>query len=116
MLVLWLGLLGAMIATRRQRHIQIDLLGDRLGRRADCVLRALVAQIGGWTCLALAWFGFGWIRLDYADGVTAFAGVPAWLVESIVPLAFAVMGLRFLLQSAVAALELRRGVAGSRQS
>jgi TRAP-type C4-dicarboxylate transport system permease small subunit len=40
-----------------------------------------------------------WIRLDYADAVTAFAGIPAWSVEIIVPLAFALIGLRYLLRS-----------------
>lgn len=108
LLVLWLGLIGAAIATRQQRHIQIDLLAGRIGPRADCVLRALVAQVGGWTCLVLAWHGLRWVRHDFADGLTAFAGVPAWLAEAIVPLAFAVMGLRFLAQSIVAARELRR--------
>jgi TRAP-type C4-dicarboxylate transport system permease small subunit len=31
--------------------------------------------------------------------VTTFAGIPAWTVEIIVPLAFALIGLRYLVRS-----------------
>ena len=103
-LVLWLGLLGAAVATRRDRHIRIDLLAQRLGARADRWLSACVDQVSGWTCLAVAWFSLRWVRLDYADGLTAFGAVPAWLVEAIVPAAFALIGLRFLLRSVTRAL------------
>ncbi len=106
-LVLWLGLLGAAVATRRDRHIRIDLLPQRLGRSAERWLSAAVDQVSGWTCLAVAWFSLHWVRLDYADGITAFAAVPAWLVEAIVPAAFALMGVRFVLRSAVTALGRR---------
>ncbi len=102
-LVLWLGLLGAAVATRNDRHIRIDLLSRRLGAKADRWLAVATDQASGWTCLAVAWFSLRWIHLDFADGLTAFARVPAWLVESIVPVAFALMGVRFLLRSVAAA-------------
>ncbi len=103
-LVLWLGLLGAAVATRHDRHIRIDLLSRHLGARAERWLSAVVDQISGWTCLAVAWFSLRWVRLDYADGLTAFGAVPAWLVEAIVPVAFALIGLRFLLRPLTRAL------------
>ena len=103
-LVLWLGLLGAAVATRSDRHIRIDLLSRRLGVKTERWLSAGVDQLSGWTCLAVAWFSLGWVRLDYIDGLTAFAAVPAWLVEAIVPAAFALMGLRFVLRPLVAAI------------
>ena len=103
-LVLWLGLLGAAVATRHDRHIRIDLLSPRLGAKTERWLSAAVDQVSGWTCLAVAWFSLGWVRLDFAAGLTAFATVPAWLVEAIVPAAFALMGLRFVLRPLIAAL------------
>ena len=46
----------------------------------------------------MAWYGLQLVRLEYEDGFTAFGAVPAWMAESIIPLAFLVMGLRYLLQ------------------
>ena len=98
-LVLWLGLLGAMVATRNNKHISIDLLSRFLKRDIYCLVQSVVAQISAWTCLVIAWYGLNWIRLDYEDGVTSFAGIPAWMLEIIIPVAFASVGLRYLLKS-----------------
>lgn len=98
-LVLWLGLLGATVATRHNKHIRIDLLSRYFQRNTHRLIEALAGQVSAWTCLVIAWFGLDWIRLDYAEAVTWFADIPAWAVEIIVPLAFALIGLRYLLLS-----------------
>ena len=98
-LVLWLGLIGATVASRHNKHIRIDLLARSFKRNTHRLIQSLVAQVSAWTCLVIAWFGMDWIRLDYAEAVTTFAGIPAWSVEIIVPLAFALIGLRYLLRS-----------------
>ena len=98
-LVLWLGLIGATVASRHNKHIRIDLLSRYFKRNTHRLIQSLVAQVSAWTCLVIAWFGMDWIRLDYADAVTTFGGIPAWTVEVIVPLAFALIGLRYLVRS-----------------
>ena len=98
-LVLWLGLIGATVASRHNKHIRIDLLSRYFSRNTHRLIQAMVGQVSACTCLAIAWYGMGWIRLDYADSVTAFAGIPAWSVEIIVPLAFALIGIRYFLLS-----------------
>jgi TRAP-type C4-dicarboxylate transport system permease small subunit len=98
-LVLWLGLIGATVATRHNKHIRIDLLSRYFDRNTHRLLQVIVGQISAWTCLVIAWYGMDWIRLDYAESVTSFAGIPAWSVEIIVPLAFALIGIRYLLLS-----------------
>lgn len=98
-LVLWLGLLGAMVATRYDKHISIDLLSRFIDGKPQYLLQAAVEQISAWTCLIIAVYGFNWIHLDFVDGLVTFAGIPAWLLEVIVPLSFAVIGLRYLLMS-----------------
>ena len=98
-LVLWLGLIGATVATRHNKHIRIDLLSRYFERNTLRLIQSLIAQVSAWTCLVIAWYGFDWIKLDYADGYSSFAGIPDWAVEVIVPLAFALIGLRYLLRS-----------------
>ena len=98
-LVLWLGLIGATVATRHNKHIRIDLLSRLFERNTHRLIQSVVGQISAWTCLLLAWFGFGWIRMDYADGLVAFAGIPAWMLEVIIPFSFALIGLRYFAMS-----------------
>jgi TRAP-type C4-dicarboxylate transport system permease small subunit len=98
-LVLWLGLIGATVASRHNRHIRIDLLSRYFERNSHRLIQSVVGQVSAWTCLVIAWYGLDWIKLDYADGTTSFAGLPAWVVEVIVPLAFALIGLRYFLRS-----------------
>lgn len=98
-MVLWLGLIGATVATRDNKHIRIDLLSRFFSRNSHCLIQAAVGQISAWTCLLIAWYGMNWIRLDYADGMKSFGGIPAWLLEIIIPLSFALIGLRYLVMS-----------------
>jgi TRAP-type C4-dicarboxylate transport system permease small subunit len=37
--------------------------------------------------------------MDFEDGITSFAGVPAWMLEVIIPVTFALIGLRYLIMS-----------------
>ena len=43
---------------------------------------------------AMAWYGANLVMLDHASGTAAFASVPSWCVESILPIGFALLALR----------------------
>lgn len=113
-MVLWLGLIGATVATRANKHIRIDLLSRYFDRNTHRLIQSVVGQVSAWTCLVIAWYGFKWIHLDYLDGLTSFAGIPAWMLEVIIPATFTLIGLRYLIMSVCwAQLYLRhRKVAG----
>jgi TRAP-type C4-dicarboxylate transport system permease small subunit len=98
-MVLWLGLIGATVATRYDKHIRIDLLTRAFSRNTHRLIQFFVGQFSAWICLLIAWYGAGWIRLDFEDGMIAFSGIPAWTLEIIVPIAFALIGVRFFLKS-----------------
>ena len=71
-LVLWLGLIGATVATRNNRHIRIDLLSRFFSRNVHRLIQSIIGQVSAWTCLVIAWYGFKWIQMDYVDGITSF--------------------------------------------
>lgn len=100
-MVLWLGMIGATVATRDNKHIRIDLFYKLFERNTHRAIQSLIGQISAWTCLLIAWSGFTWIRFDYEDGVVAFAGIPAWMLEIVVPLSFGLIGLRYFCMSLV---------------
>ncbi|MFZ9037354.1 MAG: TRAP transporter small permease [Gammaproteobacteria bacterium] len=98
-LVLWLGLIGATVASRYNKHIRIDLLSRYFERNTHRLIQSVVGQVSAWTCLLVAWHGFRWIHLDYQDGLTSFAGIPAWMLEVVIPVTFTLIGLRYLFGS-----------------
>jgi len=104
--VLWLGLIGAMIASRNHRHIKIDILSRYLSPPNQLRLRRFTDSITAMVCFIVAWYAFTFVRIEYQDGMRAFENVPVWLAEAIIPFGFLVMAVRFLV-SAVMPEELQ---------
>ncbi len=98
-LVLWLSLLGAMAATRDNNHIQIDLLSRFLPSKARFWVQRLTDLFAALVCALLSWHSGRFVLVEWEDGTTLFAAIPAWVCELILPIAFGVMALRFLLAS-----------------
>lgn len=96
-MVLWVGLVGAMAATRERRHITIDVLSRFLPTRGKQVSGVITDLFSAVVCALLAWHSGNFVIEEYHGGAEAFAAVPAWACEAIMPLGFAVMALRFLL-------------------
>lgn len=101
-LVLWIGLAGAMAASREHRHISIDILGRFLPPLAHKVAIVFTALFTAGIAAALAWYSLDFVRVEYENPSMAFGKVPTWVCESIMPVAFTVISLRYLLLAAVA--------------
>jgi TRAP-type C4-dicarboxylate transport system permease small subunit len=105
-LVLWVGFLGAVAATRDDRQINVDVasrfLGDPWRSRIRVLTDLFTATVSG----ILAWHALRFVRDAAAYDETAFASVPLWLAGSVLPIAFGLMAVRYLL---LAAFHLRRG-------
>ncbi|MFH1156660.1 MAG: TRAP transporter small permease [Pseudomonadota bacterium] len=96
-LVLWAGLLGAMAATRQEKHITIDVLTRYLSPRARSVAGFLTMTATGILCAITAWFSLDLVRMEFGYHTPAFAGVPTWVCQSIIPAAFFIIAIRCLL-------------------
>jgi TRAP-type C4-dicarboxylate transport system permease small subunit len=97
-LVLWVALLGAMVATREQNHINIDAASRYLSPRLTKIVASVVAGASGLVCSVVTWFSIEFVMFEYEDQTIAFAAVPGWITELIIPIAFAVMAIRFFIQ------------------
>lgn len=95
-MVLWLGMFGALYATRKRRHIKIDILNHFLKPALRKLTHQFVYLVSGLICLLCSYFSMTFLLLEYEDGGKAFMQVPAWLVESIIPIALFIMALRFI--------------------
>ena len=98
-MVLWSAMLGALVATREQQHIGLDFLArfshGALRRGAHVCASLFAAAL----CGAMAWYSVDLVQLDLGGGGKGAAGLPAWALESIMPLGFGLMALRFLLRA-----------------
>lgn len=95
-MVLWLGMLGALYATRKRRHIKIDVLRHYLKPTFQRLTSQFMYFVSSIICLLCSYFSMTFLILEYHDETKAFMQVPAWVVESIIPIAFIIMGLRFI--------------------
>lgn len=96
-LVLWVGLVGAMVASRQGNHINIDILDRYLPGRAKTVVNFVVELFTALICSGVAYFSLRFVQMEYLDGGMAFARVPAWVCEAIIPFAFVVIALRYFI-------------------
>lgn len=98
-LLLWLTLLGAMAATRDRHHIHIDALSSFVPESWQRPRQVLIDGFSAVICGLLAWQGGRLVAMDQEAGAIAFAAIPAWICELIIPFGFGIISLRFLLQS-----------------
>jgi TRAP-type C4-dicarboxylate transport system permease small subunit len=98
-LVLWVTLVGAMVASRRDEHIRMDLLTKLLSPRWKTPLRRFSCAFTAVLCALFAYHSGRFVWLDYQDGIIAFATVPAWVCELVMPVGAGVMTLRYLLHT-----------------
>lgn len=98
-LVLWVGLVGAMVASRRGNHININILDRFLPERFKPFTSAVAELFTALICTVMAYYSLRFVQMEYAEGGILFAKVPAWVCESIIPLALAVIAVRYFLLS-----------------
>jgi TRAP-type C4-dicarboxylate transport system permease small subunit len=88
-----------MVASRQGNHINVDILDRYLPERAKPLVGTVVQLFTALICTVAAYFSLLFVQLEYADGGMAFAEVPAWVCESIIPFAFAVIAVRYFMLS-----------------
>lgn len=95
--VLWVALIGAMIASRTGNHVQIDIVRRYMPPWLQRWASGFAAL--GTACIAgiFAWHGYRFTAMEYEGGLFAFGEVPNWVVVAIIPLGFSLITLRYLI-------------------
>lgn len=94
-LTLWISFIGAAIATRHAKHLALGFttfMEDRSRAFADLFAGAMAGAASLW----LAWASFDFVRQNAASAATLGGFIPEWAAQMIMPVGFALMGLRFL--------------------
>lgn len=97
-LVLWLGLAGAIVASRQGKQIRIDVLSQFLSDKNKLHIKRLSLLFTATVCLIVSFYSFEFTLLEYEAGSYAFEKVPSWLTIIIIPISFAIMSVKYLIK------------------
>jgi TRAP-type C4-dicarboxylate transport system permease small subunit len=108
-LVLWIGFIGATLATREGKHINIDVVSRWLPSLGKNVITLLTHLFSFSICLLLTYAALKFIKNEAQMGQRTFLYIPAWIPELILPLTFSLMAFRFGLRSLKNLSEMKKG-------
>ncbi|MDX2501745.1 MAG: TRAP transporter small permease [Deltaproteobacteria bacterium] len=97
-LVVWVAFIGAAIATREGKHICIDLLSHWLKGPGSIAVQALSCFFSAVISALLTVAAVKFIWFEAQMGSTTFLNLPVWIPELIMPIAFGLITLRFLME------------------
>ena len=96
-IVLWVGFIGASLATKNNKHINIDVfkrLHKGISQRIiNLIINLVAAFVSGY--LAVAAYHFVLDEKEFESVI--FNDIPAWPFQTIIPIGFALMGIRFII-------------------
>jgi len=98
-LVLWVGFLGASLATRENKHINIDVLSWLLSFSLQKVAGGITNLFAASVCCFLMRASFIFLSVEKQSGSALFSQIPVWLFQTVIVFGFGMMMLRFLLQA-----------------
>jgi len=93
-LVLWIALLGALAASRHDKQIAVDVVSKFLSPRKKAIVGILTGLFTTLVCSVVAYHSWLFVAGEREFGSKAFGDVPAWLCQSVIPFAFAMIAVR----------------------
>lgn len=91
--VLWLALLGALIATKTNEHIKVDLINRMV--KNPRILDIISLTFAGIISFVLVLPSYNLVVMTYEFQDRFFSNIPLWIMQVLMPITFALMGLRF---------------------
>jgi len=98
-LVLWIGFIGATLATKEGKHINIDVVSRWLAPRGKNIVTLITYLFSFFICCLLTYAALKFIKNEVQMKNMTFLNIPAWIPAMILPLTFILMSFRFGLRS-----------------
>ena len=99
LLLLWLCMGGAMLASQGDRHIRIDVILHLIPiayRKYFTIAMALFTFL---VTAVIAWASFRFVMMEREFLSTVLHNIPSWPFQTIIPYSFAVISCRYLMQA-----------------
>ena len=107
-LVIWIGLLGALIATRNNAHIKINILTTYLADRYKPYAFTISHLFSATILSVLTYYSIEFVKLDFDSGMEAFGSVPVWVAQLVLPVTFLLMSIRYTVYTVLNIIEIVR--------
>lgn len=94
-MVLWLSLMGALVASRENKHITIDVLTRLMSAQARYITHIFTSLFTVVVTAIIAYHAGRFVIMEYELQNEVLFGVSAWVFEAIIPIAFALIAVRY---------------------
>jgi TRAP-type C4-dicarboxylate transport system permease small subunit len=94
-LVLWVGFIGAAIATREGKHISIDVVSQWVQPRGKIIIDVIISIASFIICGLLTFAAVKFIRNESLTSDITFLGIRSWIPELVLPITFGLMTIRY---------------------
>ncbi len=98
-MVIWVGLFGATVATKRSKHISIDIISHLVPEKFLPWLQALINFFSASVCIAITYAAIIFVRDEAFYGGRGILDIPSWGLNLAYPIAFGIIAGRFLILS-----------------
>ncbi|MBW2229223.1 MAG: TRAP transporter small permease subunit [Deltaproteobacteria bacterium] len=100
-LVLWVGLLGAVAASRGNRQISVDVVSRLLAPRPQAALGVVTGAFTTFVSAFVAWQAARFVATEFQYESIAFSDIQAWIFQIVIPFSFGAIALRYALYTIV---------------
>ncbi len=109
-LLLFVGFIGAGLATREGAHIKIDAASRALSPGAKKIVDVIISMFSVAVCSILVFASIQFVSVEYeGHAVLPYSGIPLWIVELIIPLGYFIIGVRFASGGVVNIMRMLKG-------
>jgi len=98
-LTLWVGFIGAMLASREGRHLSLSSGVKIFPEKYAPAAKLFSSLISTAVAAGLFWAAWQLVGFEMDSPDTVGGLIPVWMVESILPISFAAITLRFIAQA-----------------
>lgn len=103
-LVLWVGMLGAVLGVAQNKHIALDIFESLMSERIRPWVACIAHLFSATVCGTLAYASYRFIAEEIAFGGSAILTIPSWCWNLVFPVAFSLMSLRYGIETVLDAL------------
>ncbi len=102
-LVLWLGFVGASMATQNEKHITIDVLSRFVSAERVNIIRIITNMFAALLCFSLSSAGWTFLLSEIESDEVIFTiasyDIKTWWLQTVIPYGFGLMTFRFSLKT-----------------
>jgi TRAP-type C4-dicarboxylate transport system permease small subunit len=97
-LVIWVGFMGAAIATHEERHISIDALTRFFSPRWKALSQILTSLFAVIVCYYLSDAALVFLNDERDSGSDLILSIPTWVALIVIPVGYGLMGIHFVVK------------------